>query len=360
MGRRKNTYLFAPQNQRRSHAGAWFVTFLMVIAIVASVLLTNYSTNRKLTLREEKIHIMALDKAFEGFSVLHVSDLHASALGSDLSLWRDLLFGKKYDAVVMSGDMVGQSGNYEPMISLIHNLKQLRPDTPVYFVAGDDDPPPVLSTARGTPQVLAEWVRAAQAEGALYLDAPMSQSVGKKRVWFSPQYLYDVEVDGMIGALLNQRQTMETSGAQYDAEGGASYRALCYRIEAYQRTQLALKELLTTDLQIAVNHAPLDVSYIRESLEWANQDKAYNFRNISLLLTGHYCGGQWRLPWGGAIYVPDRGWFPSDDGLMGMQRINSMNQYISAGIGASDYYPMGGRLFNGPEATLLTYTARLE
>ena len=280
VGRRKNTYLFAPQKMRRSHAGAWLVTLLMIVAIVTSVWLSNSSANRKVTLEEEKIHIMALDKTFEGFSVLHISDLHASALGNDLSLWRDLLFGKKYDAVVMSGDMVGQSGNYEPMLSLIHNLKQLRPDTPVYFIAGDDDPAPVLSTARGTPQVLAEWVRAAQAEGAVYLDAPVSQAVGKKKVWFSPQYLYDVEVNGMIGALLNQRQTMEDNGAQYDAEGGASYRALCYRIEAYQRTQLALKELLSTDMQIAVNHAPLDASYIRESLEWANQDKAYNFRNL--------------------------------------------------------------------------------
>ena len=43
-----------------------------------------------------------------------------------------------------------------------------------------------------------------------------------------------------------------------------------------------------------------------------------------------------------------------------MQRINSLNQYISPGIGASDDYPMKGRLFNKPTVTLITFTARLQ
>ena len=164
----------------------------------------------------------------------------------------------------------------------------------------------------------------------------------------------------LIGALTSQQQSMEAQGTQYEAEGGAAYRALGYRIEAYQRTQQALKEMTANDLQIAVNHVPMETSYIRESIEWADQEKVFNFRNISLLLCGHYCGGQWRLPGGGAIYVPEKGWFPSDDGIRGMQRINSLNQYISPGIGASDDYPMKGRLFNKPTVTLITFTARLQ
>lgn len=360
MGRRKNDYLFAPQKQRHSHAGAWITLLLMLVAVVTTVALTNYAENRRITLNAEKVHVMSLDKAYEGFTVLHISDLHASPLGSDLALWRNLLFSKNYQAVVLSGDMVGQSGDDEPLLSLIHNLQLIRADVPIYFIAGDDDPAPVLSTARGTPQVLAQWVEAAQAKGAIYLDSPVSQPVGKQKVWFSPEYLYDVDVDGMIGALNNQKLAMENSGTQYDAQGGASYRALRYRIESLERTQAALKTMLSSDLQIAVNHAPLETSYIRESIEWADENKVFNFRNISLLLTGHYCAGQWRLPWGGAIYVPEVGWFPPDDGLVGMQRINSMNQYISAGVGASDFYPVKSRLFNKPAVTLITYTAKLE
>lgn len=360
MGKRKNTYLFAPQKQKRSHWGVVIVALLMVVAIGLTIWLTNYGANQRLQLETEKVHIMALDKTYEGFAVLHISDLHASPLGSDLTLWRNLLFGKQFNAVVMSGDMIGASGDAEPFLTLIRNLKELRPDIPIYFIAGDDDPAPVLSTARGTPQVLANWVREAQALGAIYLDSPVSQSVGKRTVWFSPQYLYDVEVDGMIGALTKQREDMENSGQQYDAEGGASYRALTYRIESYERTQIALKSMLSTDIQIAVNHAPLESEYIRESIQWSDEEKVFNFKNITLMLTGHYCAGQWRLPSSGAIYVPDRGWFPTDEGLVGMQRINSMNQYISPGIGASSIYPFPGRLFNAPRVTLISLTARLE
>lgn len=360
MARRKNEYIFVPQKQKRSHWGVWLVALAMLFAVVVVVVMTNRGVNQKLSLETEKVRVMGLDKAYEGFTILHISDLHASSVGSDLSQWKSLLNGKNYHAVVLSGDMVGKSGDSEPLLSLLHNLNALRENVPIYFIAGDDDPSPVLSTARGTPKVLAPWVEEAQTAGAVYLDAPVSLTVNKKNVWFSPEYLYDVDIDGMTGALEKQREAMEAQGSQYEAEGGASYRALSYRIEAYQRAQLALKEMLAGDLQIAVNHTPLEASYIRESLEWANQEKTFNFRNISLLLSGHYCAGQWRIPGVGALYVPEMGWFPSDDGLRGMQRVNSLNQYISPGVGASSFYPVKGRLFNKPVVTLLTFTAQLQ
>ena len=163
MARRKNEYLFAPQREKRSHLGAWLAVFMLLAAVVAAVWLTNRGVNQKLTLETEKVHVMGLDKAFEGFTILHISDLHASGLGDDLSQWKSLLNGKNYHAVVLSGDMVGQSGDDEPLLTLIHNLNTLREGVPIYFVAGDEDPEPVLSTARGTPRVLAGWVEAAQA-----------------------------------------------------------------------------------------------------------------------------------------------------------------------------------------------------
>lgn len=40
-----------------------------------------------------------------------------------MELWQSLLKGKSFNAVVLSGDMVGGSGNYEPMLTLIHTLR---------------------------------------------------------------------------------------------------------------------------------------------------------------------------------------------------------------------------------------------
>ena len=250
---------------------------------------------------------MGMDKTFEGFTVLHISDLHAGPIGSDMELWQSLLKGKAFQAVVMTGDMVGSDGNYEPMLTLIHTLKQLKPEAPVYFVAGDDDPEPVISTPRGTPEVLADWVLAAQQEGAIYLDAPVRQEVGKRGIWFVPEYFYDVDAAGMVKSLTKQKEDMEALGQQYEAEGGASYRALCYRLDAMERAVAAQQEMLSTDLQIAVTHVPLIQDYIRTSLEWADEEKVFSFRTINLLLAGHYCGGQWRRAGhGGAVCAGHR------------------------------------------------------
>ncbi len=360
MARRKSAYIFAPEKQRGGGLGCAMPALMLLVAAAAAALLFNYAANTRVSLEMETVPVMSLDKAFEGFTVLHLSDLHAAALGSDMELWQNLLFSKTFRAVVVTGDMVGCGGDDEPLLSLIHTLQQLNPNAPIYFVAGDDDPAPVISTPRGTPEVLADWVRAAQQEGAVYLDAPVGQQVGKRTVWFVPQYLYDVDAEGMLGSLQNQKADMEALGQQYEAEGGAVYRALCYRMDAMERTVAAQKAMLNTDLQIAVTHAPLVKDYIRSSLEWGETSQTFGFRNVSLLLAGHLCAGQWRLPGVGAIYVPDEGWFPPDEGVVGMQRVNSLNQYISAGLGASEKLPMRGRLFNPPRVTLLKFTARIQ
>ena len=360
MGKHKNTYIFAPQKEKRGGAGCLVTFALMLLSIAVAALLVNNATNQRLELLSEKVSVMSLDKAYEGFTVLQISDLHAASMGSDLTLWRQQLYGKSYQAVVLTGDMVGSGGEYEPLLSLIHTLSQVNATAPIYFIDGDDDPAAVNAAPRGTPEVLADWVLAAQKAGAIYLDAPVSQAVGKKVVWFVPEKLYDVDAQGMLGSLSIQKETMEAQGQQYESEGGASYRALLYRLDAMQRTVDAIKAMTSADLQIAVTHAPMDADYIRTSIEWADTDKMLNYKSISLLLAGHYCGGQWRLPGGGAIYVPELGWFPQDTLVKGMHRINSINQYVSGGVGASEFYPIKWRLFNAPNITLLTFTAKLQ
>ena len=358
MARRSND-IFAPQQERRGLLWT-FLVLLLIAAVVAIGLFTNQASNNNVLLKSEKVSIMGLDKAYEGFTVLHMSDLHAAKIGSDPVLWRELLYGKSYHAVVLSGDMVGYTGNDEPLLSLLHALKQLKPDVPVYLISGDEDPAPVITTPQGTADALAAWVLNAQREGAIYLDAPVSQQVGKKTVWFVPQYLYDMEPDDMISSLSAQLAEMEAAGQQYEAESGAVYRALRYRLDAMQRSKEAIAQIKESDIQIAVNHSPLDVDYIRTSLEWADQSKVFNFRQIDLLLCGDLCGGQWRLPGGGPVYLPEKGLFPGDAGVMGMQRINSINQYVSPGLGAGKVIPLPGRLMNPPAVTLLKLTGTIQ
>ncbi len=357
--RRRDGYIFVSE-KKREPGGCLWLALLAFVVLIGVAMVMNQVSNGRLRLSEEKVSVMALDKTFEGFTVLHISDMHAAGFGNDLEAWRNLLYGKSFHAVVMSGDMVGRDGDYEPLIGLIQILRQIKPDVPIYLIAGDDDPAPVISKPQGTPEALANWVRAAVQMGATYLDAPVAQKVGKRTVWFVPEYLYDVDAQGMISSLSVQKQELEATGRQYEAEGGATYRAICYRLDAMQRTVAAQEEMQPGDLQIAVNHAPLETTYVRTSLEWADQSKPFNFRNINLLLCGHQCGGQWRLPGIGSIYMPEIGWFPSDASIMGMQRINSLNQHISPGLGASQSHPLKGRLFNAPTVTLIKFTGAIQ
>ena len=357
MARRSND-IFAPPREKRGFG--WVILMVLALAaLIAAGLFMNKAANQRVSLNTEKVAVMGLDKAYEGFSVLHLSDLHASDVGSDPALWRDLLYGKSFHAIVLSGDMVGATGNDEPMLSLIHALQQVKADVPIYFISGDEDPAPVISTAHGAPDALADWVRAAQKKGAIYLDAPVAQKVGKRTVWFVPQYLYDMDTQTMIDSLNGQIADMEKNGRQYTAEGSAVYRALQYRLDAMLRTQEAVKTMTDADLQIAVNHSPLEAGYIRSSLEWADKQQVFSFRQIDLLLCGDLCGGYWRLPGAGPVYIPERGFFPGDDNVMGMHRINSINQYISPGLGAGEANWLPGRLINPPGATLLKFTGTI-
>jgi len=334
--------------------------FALVLAIMVISLLANETISRNLTLQTARIPVLGLDKTYESFSVLHIGDLHATASVTGLEDWRALLFTRRFDAVVFSGDMVGKSGDFGPMISLIETLKIIKPTVPIYFLAGDDDPIPLDSTYRGTPEVYASWVLAARSAGAIYLDAPVSQPIGKLNVWFAPEYLYTVDAKRMLGSLAYQKQEMEAQGLPYETEGGARYRALLAQLDAMERTVEALNAMTDKDMQIAVCHAPLSVDYMRTAVEWAPLDHPFSIRRVNLVMAGHYVSGQWRLLGLGPVYVPEVGWFPGDAGVVGLQRVNSVNQYITGGLGASSFNPLPGRLFNPPNASLLTFTARIE
>lgn len=366
MGRKNNGYIFVDQKPRKRAPGCLILLLAVVFAIVALSILSNSVLNQRISLNSEKVRIMNMDSKYENVTILHISDLHGSQIGFESEQWESLLYGKGFTAVVMTGDMVGAGGDYAPLVSLIRTLRQINEDVPIYFVAGDEDPVAVDSSLHGSPDPLAEWVRAAQAEGAVYLDRAVGQVVGKRTVWFIPENLYSIGltdsagIKGMVSTLERQKADMEASGKQYEAEEGASYRALSYRLEAFTESAAAIAQIKEGDLQIGVVHIPLQADYVRQMTEWADAGQVFSYRNLSLVLSGHYCGGQWRLFGLGPVYVPERGWFPGDEGIVGMMRINNITQYISGGLSASGIYPMRMRLFNVPGVTLLSFTAKLE
>lgn len=82
-----------------------------------------------------------------------------------------------------------------------------------------------------------------------------------------------------------------------------------------------------------------------------------------MVLAGHYHGGQWRIPFYGAVFVPDAFsdvyLFPNQDEVKGLVTWGNTNEYVSAGLGANNRFKfLEFRLFNSPEINLLTLKSK--
>jgi ActR/RegA family two-component response regulator len=112
-------------------------------------------------------------------------------------------------------------------------------------------------------------------------------------------------------------------------------------------------------IQVVLTHTPLTEEYVRDMITWGSKEDYFSMRYAGLILAGHYNGGQWRLPMGRAIHVPELGWFPEDQLVRGLSYLNGIPQYISPGLGSDPHYEhQPGRLFNPPMLTLITLTRK--
>ena len=85
------------------------------------------------------------------------------------------------------------------------------------------------------------------------------------------------------------------------------------------------------------------------------------YLDYALSICGHYHGGQVRVPFYGALYIPSptsgihNGYFPNQKEVKGLNQIAGMQQYISAGLGASNSIAfLDFRIFDTPEINLIT------
>lgn len=89
-----------------------------------------------ISVKRYRIAIKKLPPAFDGFTILHLSDLHCKEYGSGQKKVLDLIGGFKFDMVACTGDFVDKRNpDTKPAIELISGLIE----KPVYFVPGNHD-----------------------------------------------------------------------------------------------------------------------------------------------------------------------------------------------------------------------------
>lgn len=348
-----------PLTSRFLLIASFIIIFLMILAL----------NNQSISVDEETIAIAGLPADLEDYRILHISDLHAAEFGTDQTTLLRTVNSLDYDIMLITGDMVGASGNAEPFLAF---LRGLNTTSNVYFIAGDSDPGPLLSQLRegeGTLDqlVLEDWVLEAIDLGATYLDAPVSLSIGNNgtTLWISPFSQLGISAKEAVDLYEDQLATerigyLSGIGADY-----IQYPFTDYRYRQAQSLLSAVSQMSADDVHISLAHVPpMDslLSIVQDDHSDTPNEYLYA---PDLVLAGHYCGGVVRLPGYGALYVPDalqgshHGWFPDQARVRGQISVGNTTMYVTGGLGATDAVKFPFRLFNTPEVSLLTLTGLL-
>lgn len=353
---RRQQYIFTEEK----HRGRGFLIGLLVVMLLllAGLFTANLAMSHTVSYTREYITISNLPADLDNFTILHLSDLNGAELGNRQSAVKKAIGSRSsYGAVVLSGNMVGESGNVQPLLDLI---SQLPLGTPVLLLPGDADPPLYMNTAHASLSPYADWALRLMDAGVTILDRPVSITSGKATIWFSPENLYTTDTTSTQKAWQNQIDLLTAQIEPLTPDQEALKRNAEYQVQRMQEIRGIIESIKDSHIQVAVSHMPLTQESVAESRAWATS-KVFSMSKVSLALSGGYCAGQWRVPGLGAVYVPELGSFPEDSLVTGISYLGGVWQHISPGLGAGTEYPwfMPFRLFNPPGATMLVLTGKV-
>lgn len=345
-----------------------YLIFLLSIFLIMAVALMVLN-NASVTVEKLTVSIVGLPRDLEGYNILLVSDLHGRSFGTRQTSLLRTINGLSYNLLVFTGDMVGRSNDPQPFYDLLEGLSANRP---AYFIAGDSDPDPLLDQARditGTLEqlVLSDWVLGAQERGATYLSATTPVAVGASTLWLSPANQMSIDIQSTL-ATLKEEVELETEGTLDGMEVDRSNLPFSdWRYRQIQKLDEAVRQMNSEDTHIALSHYPPSQEYIDITQDLgAQEEEPYTYLPaVDLVLAGHYCGGGWKLPFIGALYVPNsllprHGWLPAQEEVQGLRTLGSTQLYTSPGLSVTDrIFLPNFRLFNPPTITLITLTSAI-
>ena len=355
--------LFKPLRLFGREIRFWPLFLLGIIALLAVGVMLN---NSNLSVAQQTVTIVGLPEDLEGYKIIVISDMNGRRFGDTQSLLLRTINNQSYDAIFCLGDMVGSGGNPEPFYEFLDGLN--RPDR-VYFICGDSDPGPFVSTPRsitGTLSqiVLEDWILGAIERGAHYIDAPTPVKIKNATLWLSPATMLNLETVSTVESWKDQTEQEEDGVMSGVSSDYNTLPMTDYRYQQMQKLYDAERDMASADIHIALAHEPPVREFIYTSEDHDPENDRF-LRTPELILAGHYCNGVWRLPFVGALYVPDKtmargGWFPAQSDICGLSSVDDTQVYITGGLsnnGAVKLMPF--RLFNGPEISLITLTSTL-
>lgn len=345
-----------------------FAGFIVTISLLI-VFLTTILINRTVQVEKEQMIITGLQSDLEGYRILLISDLNDRFYGQDQSSLMRKLSSEKYDCVLLAGDMVGKSGSTDAFYAL---LEQLGTKKPVYFIAGDNDPSPLMEIPRDNSSetltlrqmVLSDWVLGAIERGAIYLDTPQKITKGSATMWLIPDLYLNLNVGDALDEYKEELAQESESYLEGVERSKNTVPLTNYRRNNLYKSHSLISSVTDKDLVIMLSHEVPSDAQITDAVQTGINGSKDFFPAPDLVLSGHYCGGEWKLPFIGSIYVssnilPRYGWFPDRNYVEGQRTVGSVSVYTTAGLSNNGDTLFFGRLNNPPKVSILTLTGEL-
>ncbi len=266
----------------------------IVLAVVAALLLGlviwTLWGNKALEINAYTVSSNCLPKAFDGYRIAHISDLHNTTIGKNNSKLLSLLREADPDMIAITGDMI--DSRHTDVAVALEFAQEAMKIAPCYYVTGNHE--------SRVPEY-SELKQGLLALGVVVLE--------------DTQVL--LEREGEMIAVIGV-----TDPAFYS--------------DHPQTVQDTLRSLCN-DMQytLLLSHRP----------ELFN---VYAENKVDLVLSGHAHGGQFRLPFVGGVIAPNQGLFPQYDA--GLFTEGNTHMVVSRGIGNS-IVPI--RFNNRPEIVLI-------
>ncbi len=291
----------------------FFIVFCIAICLYIGI------DNYRVKVAKQNVLINSLPKEFDGYKILQISDLHSRDFGKTLYNKINKL---DYDIIVFTGDILNNH-DFE-MEALINLVKHITKKTPMLYVDGNNGPVPYyLITGKIT-----EFGRKIESIGIkLLVDTYVVQNVDKRLVFSNFDFI-------------SRAFFKEKTKSNYSDER-----------KKYLEDKLTK---YSNDTKIGLAHYP---AYKRILKLIASKKDTFYYHN--LILAGHYHGGQIRIPFYGAIYIPaetkKESFFPNQKYVSGLVNVEGVNQYVSRGLGSTkSLKPFYFRVFNTPEINVIT------
>ena len=273
------------------------IIILSAIGIVLVLLIVWMAWgNSALELNSYSVASSSLPKAFDGFRIAHISDLHNTEMGKDNEKLISMLAEAEPDIIVITGDMI-DSRNTKVDIALKF-AEQAVMIAPCYYVAGNHE-----------------------ARVEEYID--LEEGLIERGVTVLEDEKAEIECLGESIVLVGVTDPSFETDYLLDDD------------EAVMKSKL--KELVKEEdgYVILLSHRP-------ELFD------CYVENDVDLIFSGHAHGGQLRIPFIGGIVAPNQGVFPKYDA--GVFTEDNTNMVVSRGVGNS-IIPL--RVNNRPEVVLV-------